>query len=124
MPVVRETSPNVDPSSQALRPSVQADVTGAPEAYSPSSSAGLPNAIANTVDITKVKVVFSTGMDSDNMPVNDLNRISINQNRIVCHVKMLDFRLSRSLKKSVSAQKKCLTWRPKSWAAPYSRLDV
>ncbi|GFE57701.1 hypothetical protein AOG1_15810 [Geobacter sp. AOG1] len=45
--------------------------------------------MGNTLGITRAKIVFATAIDKDNMPGNDLSRISINEKQIVAHVKML-----------------------------------
>jgi len=52
------------------------------------TSADLPNAMTNTLGITKVKIVFATGVNKDK-PLNDLSRISINEKQIFAYLKIL-----------------------------------
>jgi len=93
----KEPSPEANQSPRAADAGARVVATDASAAYSqdksaqtsPPPSEALPNAISNSLSITKAKVVFSSGMDSNNMPVNDLNQLSIKGKKIVCHVKMV-----------------------------------
>jgi hypothetical protein len=91
--------PNQETSTASLSPTDAPSAKGSTsnaaaasveqESASPSAPpVPIPYAMNNSLGITRARTVFTSALDGNNMPVNDLSRISISEKKIVAHIKV------------------------------------